>query len=129
MGDFKKLIVWKRSRLLIRRLYDATGRFPAAEALGLTSQIRRAGVSVSANIAEGAGRATDRDQARCYGIALSSARELENLIILSADLELLKEQDREDLAKDVDEIERMLYVMIRRVSNARSAQRRAQTAG
>lgn len=121
MGDFKDLVVWGRSRVLVRQLYDATTRFPATETHGLVSQIRRAAVSIAANIAEGSGRQTDRDQARCYRIALSSARELENLLILSCDLELIPERDHAALACELDQIQRMLLAMIRHCLRGQAA--------
>lgn len=113
MADFKKLVVWQRGRALTLAIYEATGQFPTSERSGLTSQLRRAAASIPSNIAEGAARHGGRDQARCYRIALGSARELENHLLLSTDLGMLPRPAQLRLLSDLDEIERMLMGLIR----------------
>ena len=75
MFGFEKLEVWKRAIDFADHLYDATGGFPQDELYGLRSQIRRAGVSVSANIAEGSGRSSKKDFERFVEFSYSSVLE------------------------------------------------------
>lgn len=97
-------------------VYRATQRFPSDERFGLTSQMRRASISVSANIAEGCGRSGERDLARFLRIATGSASELECELLLSRDLHLLDEQIAADLLSRTEEIKRMLTSLIRKVT-------------
>ena len=86
MSDFKRLAVWKASHDLVLKIYQQTGSFPRHELFGLTGQMRRAAVSISANIAEGRGRDTDRDFARFITMSIGSVNELEYFLILAKDL-------------------------------------------
>jgi four helix bundle protein len=113
MGDFKDLIVWKRAIEVARGVYAATRSFPREERFGLTVQARRAAISISANIAEGRGRRSPRDQVRFYQISMGSARELESLLIVSTELEMLSHTDRDSLCELVREVQRMLSALIR----------------
>ena len=82
----KELKVWQESYQLCLEIYKITARFPKEERFGLTSQIRRAAVSVPSNIAEGYGRKTTADYIRLLYIAYGSNCELETQILLSGDL-------------------------------------------
>jgi four helix bundle protein len=86
MRDFRRLKVWEKAPELGLSVYKATATFPQQELFGLTSQLRRALVSIPANIAEGCGRSGQPELARFLRIALGSASELEYHIILSTDL-------------------------------------------
>ena len=86
MGDYQKLDVWKLARVLAGNAYRLTAQFPPDERFGLTSQIRRAAVSIMSNLAEGCGRNRDTELARFTWIALGSATELESHLILATDL-------------------------------------------
>ena len=86
MGDYQKLDVWKLARVLAGHAYCHTAQFPPDERFGLTSQIRRAAVSIMSNLAEGCGRNRDTELARFTWIALGSATELESHLILATDL-------------------------------------------
>jgi four helix bundle protein len=77
MGDFRKLEVWQKSQQLVTSIYRLTSSFPAAERYGLSAQMRRAAVSVSANLAEGCGRMGDAELRRFVRISLGSLSELE----------------------------------------------------
>ena len=83
MKDFRKQKVWGKAHDLALKVYRVTEAFPKTELFGLTSQIRRAGVSIPANIAEGCGRDTDADFARFLQIAMGSASELEYHLLLA----------------------------------------------
>jgi four helix bundle protein len=77
MQDFRQLKVWQKAHRFVLHVYEATQKFPAEERFGLTSQIRRAAVSIPANIAEGAVRSSDADFGRFLHIALGSASEVD----------------------------------------------------
>ena len=83
MKDFRDLKVWHKSHSLALKIYKATSKFPRSELYGLTSQIRRASTSISANIAEGCGRKGNLEFARFLQISMGSASELENLLLLT----------------------------------------------
>ncbi|MGA2755597.1 MAG: four helix bundle protein [Terracidiphilus sp.] len=80
--DFQDLTVWQRAMELSEAIYDLTKTFPKDEIYGLTSHLRRAGVSIASNIAEGRGRATDRDFRQFLNIALGSAYEVQTQLLL-----------------------------------------------
>ena len=113
--DFRELKVWQKAHDLTSRVYKATSKFPREEVYGLTSQIRRAGVSIPANIAEGCGRSTDAQLAQFLEIAMGSASELEYLLLLSHDLTFLSRSDWESLSESVTEIKRMLSAFWQRL--------------
>ena len=105
---FEKLQVWQKSRELSIKIYKTTALFPSEEKFGLTSQMRRAAISISSNIAEGVGRHSHNDQARFTEIAFGSALELVNQIILSKDLGFINEEKYLEIRQDLTEITAML---------------------
>lgn len=115
MQDFRKLIVWQRSFNLAVNVYRATERFPHTEDRGLTPQTRRSSISVPSNIAEGCGRGSDADFARCLLIAMGSACELECQMLLAKQLGMLNAEDFGTLDSQVLEVKRLLSSLIRTV--------------
>ncbi len=111
MDNFRNLIVWKRTVELATKIYGKTVTFPKVELYGLTSQIRRSAVSISSNIAEGAGRRSKKEFAHFLGISYGSACELETQLRIARNLEYLSEQDFEVLFHAIDEIQKMLYAL------------------
>ena len=105
---FEKLEVWQESRFLVREIYKITKSFPEDEKFGITSQIRRAGMSIAANIAEGMSRNTEKDKARFINQAFSSAIEVLNFLIVSRDLEILDEHQYADLRAKLEKITNQL---------------------
>ena len=106
MQDFRKLEAWQKSHALVLHTYAQTAHFPESERFGLTSQMRRAAVSVPANIAEGCyqgGRS-----ANSLRIALASAAELDYYIILAGALTLLPEQHQSALASEVSNVKAVI---------------------
>jgi four helix bundle protein len=103
------LEVWQESRELVKDIYVATYHFPPQEKFGLTSQLRRAAISISSNIAEGSSRRSQKDQARFYEIAYGSLIEVLNQLILAQDLEYLNPDRLEAIRPKIDRIGRMLY--------------------
>ena len=102
---FQDLVVWQKSHQLTLRVYRLTAAFPKHELYGLTSQMRRAAVSVPANIAEGFKKRGRPDKARIMNIAQSSLEELRYYFILSRDLAYLAEGEQ---SNDFDEVARLL---------------------
>jgi len=105
--------VWGKAHALTLRLYALTRSFPKDELYGLTAQIRRAAVSIGANIAEGSGRRSRRDFARFLQVALGSASELQYHLLLATDLGLVSSQDHAQLDQDTSEVKRMLTGFVR----------------
>ena len=129
MKDFKELKVWGKAHEVTLAAYRVTQQFPKEELFCLTSQIRRASCSIGANIAEGCGRRSDGELARFLAIARGSAVELEYHLLLAHDLKLLSPAGFSALARQVDEIERMLTTLIQRVQPiGRCAQNRRERA-
>ena len=120
MRDFRELQVWQKSHQLVLNVYRCTGVFPREEVYGLTSQSRRAGASIPANIAEGCARASDADFARFLQNALGSASELEYHLILARDLGYLAPSEHQPLQDQVVEIKKMLSGFIARLRSERS---------
>lgn len=115
MRDFKGLTVWQKAHQLTLRVYRATADYPKDEMYGLISQTRRAGASISANIAEGCGRRTNADFARFLQNSMGSASELEYHLLLGYDLGFLGPVDYETLTAQTIEVKRMLTGLIQKL--------------
>jgi len=102
---FKDLVVWQKAHKLVIEIYKLTKTYPKNEMFGLTSQLRRAAISVPANIAEGFKRATIPDKLRHLNIAQGSLEEVRYYLILSHDLEY---GDTLDLRDESGEVSRIL---------------------
>lgn len=111
MDNFRNLIVWKRAVELATSIYMKTGNFPKSELYGLTSQIRRAAVSIPSNIAEGAGRRSKKEFSNFLSISYGSACELETQLLIAKNLGYLHTEDFKDLFSEIEEIQKMLYVL------------------
>src|SRR5690625_242920 len=117
MRDFKNLHVWQRAHRLALDLYAATRTFPPDERYGLTVQIRGAGASISANLAEGSGRGSDADFARFVQMSIGSASELENHLLFARDLCYLSDTTWASLSREVVQIRRMLINLLLRLKS------------
>ena len=120
LKNFKELKVWQKSYDLCLKLYKATRRFPKEEVYGLTSQIRRSAVSVPSNIAEGYGRKTTPDYLKSLYIAYGSSCELETQLLLSNDLDYIKDGEIKELKEEISEVERMLKALIKSLESKHS---------
>ena len=109
--NFEKLEVWKYSIEFAKNIYEITEKFPDIEKFGLVSQIRRAVVSVSSNIAEGSAKQSLKDQARFTEIAFGSLMEILNQIILSVKLKFIKEKDYIDIREHIENLSRQLNAL------------------
>ena len=112
MNNFKKLIVWQKAREFVKDVYLITRKFPREELFGLTSQMRRATISIALNIVEGSGRGTDKDFAHFLDVAFGSALEVEAQVILSLDLEFITDEEYNVLNLKVQEIQKMIKKLI-----------------
>jgi four helix bundle protein len=121
MKNFRDLQVWERAHLLTLDSYRITNGFPKQELFGLTSQIRRAAISIAANIAEGCGKRGNADFQRFLGIAAGSASELEYHFLLARDLKLIDQSGYQRLDGAVVEVKRMLAALIRKIETERLA--------
>ena len=119
MQDFRKLKVWEKAHQLVMSLYEITDSLPKSELFGLTSQIRRAAVSIPTNIAEGCGRGSDPDFRRYLFIALGSASEVEYLLLLATELRFIANIPSTKLTATVIEIKQMLAALIKRISDGK----------
>lgn len=115
MQDFKKLSVWQKAHLLTIGIYKTTKTFPKDEAYGLTSQIRRASISIPSNIAEGCGREAPVEFNRFCQIALGSVFELEYQLLLARDLNYLESKDYENINNQITEVRKMLITFMQRL--------------
>ena len=104
------LLAWRRAVDLVKVVYSATAGFPASETYGLTSQMRRAAVSVPANIAEGVGRAGNKDRIQFLVIARGSLNELETYAVIVRELGYL--QQTEELDSAIDSVAALLSGLI-----------------
>lgn len=108
MKDFRKLNVWEKAHQNTLDIYKITKSFPVEERYGLTSQLRRAAVSVPTNIVEGSSRRTEKDFAYFLQISVGSSSEVEYLILLSKDLEFIDNDDYNKLTEEVVTTRKML---------------------
>ncbi len=115
MQSFRNLKVWEKAHVLTLDVYKSSKCFPRDEFYGLTSQMRRASVSIGSNIAEGACRGDDTDFARFLQMAAGSASELEYHLLLARDLELPQTSDYQRLSDGTIEVKRMLASLMRKL--------------
>lgn len=119
LKNYKELKVWQKSYQLCLEMYKATKTFPKNEGFGLTSQMRRAALSIPSNIAEGYGRKTTPEYVRFLYIAYGSTCELETQLLLSGDLSYLNKEKASEFQRDIGEVERMLKALIKSLENKR----------
>jgi four helix bundle protein len=113
--SFRDLTVWQRAMQLARLLYQVTQQFPAVESYGLTAQLRRAGVSIASNIAEGSGRGTRSDYRSFLRMARGSALEVQTQLLLAHDLGFGNPPEIARAGELADEISRMLWAIIQKL--------------
>jgi len=111
LRSFKDLIVWQKAYQLTLDIYKITAEFPKNEQYGLVTQMRRAAVSVVSNIAEGYARKGKREYINFLSMAYASLSELETQVLLSKDLEYIKEDRSKELLSLRNEVGGMLFSM------------------
>ncbi|WP_080778196.1 four helix bundle protein [Chryseobacterium phocaeense] len=108
---FEKLDVWNNARNLVKDIYKTSHNFPESEKFGITTQIRRASTSITANIAEGMCRSTEKEKLRFINIAFGSCIEVINFLILSNDLEFLDDENYKSLRIQAESISNQLNAL------------------
>jgi len=106
--SYTDLDVWKKSCELAKLVYETTKLFPAEEQFGLTSQMRRASISIPSNIAEGCGRKGTKDSTRFFYIARGGLYEIETQTVLSFQLEFINADSNERILEKVTECKKLL---------------------
>ena len=117
MRPHKKLIVWQRAISLVKIIYQTVNKFPESEKYGLISQLKRAAISVPANISEGAARSTQKEFLYFLHISSGSLSEVDTLLTISKELEMINESEMGLLEKELDDIASMLNGLIRKLKN------------
>lgn len=107
--DYKKLQVWENAISLATSIFEISASFPSSEIYGITSQIRRCAVSIPSNIAEGAGRNSDKSFSHFLSIEYGSACELETQLIIAKNLGYLQETYLSELSEKLGFIQKMIY--------------------
>lgn len=109
--SFERLEVWQLSRKLTVKIYELTKNFPPSENFGITSQLRRAAISVSSNIAESTSRHSLRDKIRFIEISYGSLMELLSQIIISTDLQFLHQDAISETRPEIEELSNKLNAL------------------
>ncbi|MCB0382985.1 MAG: four helix bundle protein [Psychroserpens sp.] len=117
MKSYRDLIVWQKSVTMATLIYKLVSTFPDEEKYELTSQIKRSSVSVPSNIAEGYGRNYTKDYARFLQIARGSLFEMQTQFQIALNLDFIKEIDLDEIKSLSEEIEKMLNVLIKKLSS------------
>ncbi len=112
MKNFRELRIWQKGLLIAKQSYKLTSGFPKEERYGISSQMTRAAVSISSNIAEGSSRASEKDYNRFLQLALGSAFELETQVIISEAIGLGEKEIRDELIIMLNEEQRMISAFI-----------------
>ena len=108
---FKDLVVWQEAMNLVEMIYLQTRKFPKEEMFGLTSQIRRAAISIPANIAEGNGRKSRKEYLQFLSIANGSLREMETHLLIAERLNFLPKDSSKQLQTQVQSVGRLLTAL------------------
>ncbi|MBS1486847.1 MAG: four helix bundle protein [Bacteroidetes bacterium] len=115
MQNYKDLKVWQKAHSLAIEIYKVSKGFPKEEQFNITSQLRRASISIPTNIAEGSGKFSNKDFAKFLQISLGSANEVEYLVLFSHELDLLDNALFESFTNEIGEIRGMLISLIKKV--------------
>nr|WP_299175238.1 four helix bundle protein [uncultured Allomuricauda sp.] len=113
MRNFRELKVWQDARKLVKEIYLTSKLLPDTEKYGLISQINRCSVSITANIAEGCGKYSNKDFVRFLQISLGSAYELESHLILCEDLEFIPQEQASKIIKKVQLLQKRIAALIK----------------
>jgi four helix bundle protein len=121
--SYREQFIWKRGIQLSINCYKLTENFPKSELYGLTSQIRRASVSVPSNIAEGYGRRTQNEYIQFLHIALGSLRELDTQLIIAKEVKLATPELFDPVLEEVDRMQGILVSTIQKLTALRARQK------
>ncbi|MCE7055356.1 four helix bundle protein [Algoriphagus sp. AGSA1] len=108
MHNFKNLKIWQKSVDLAVRVYKITSDFPSSEKFGMTSQMRRAGVSIPSNIAEGTAKSSSKSFSNSLEISLGESYELETQMVIAERVSLISSELAKEIGSDISEVQRMI---------------------
>ena len=114
---FENVVAWQKAHVFVLLVYRITKSFPSEELYGLTSQFRRAAVSIEANIAEGCKKISKADKLRFMNISQGSIEECRDYVILSRDLQYINSDEFSELHDKLEDASRMLYLYINGIIN------------
>ena len=112
MHNFRELKIWKEAMEITKSTYKLTKTFPNTEIYGLTSQMKRAAVSIPSNIAEGAGRNSNKEFTQFLNIAIGSSFELETQMILAFELSYIQKDDLEIFVLNINKLQKMINALM-----------------
>ncbi len=115
-GTYKDLIVWQKSIRLVTDIYTLSKNFPIDERYGLVSQLNRAVISVSANIAEGWGRELSKNYLQFLRISRGSLMEVETMILISKNLNFITDKDYIEIQSKIEEVGKILQGLIKSIN-------------
>ena len=125
MHNYKNLHIWQEGINLARKIYEVTGHFPANEKYGIVSQMTRAAVSIPSNIAEGAGRNSNKDFANFLSIAIGSIFELHTQIAICEQIGYINEETTKQLEQQIYTLQQQITTYKRQIEG--SAPRQGET--
>lgn len=117
MSNFRNLLIWQKSMVLVTKIYTVTNNFPKEEVFGLTSQIKRSAISIPSNIAEGLGRESSQEFLRFLKISIGTLFELQTQLEIAKNIIYLDEETFNNLYEDTRELERMLVSFTNKIKN------------
>ena len=115
--NFRELIAWQKAMQLTKDVYVLTRAFPTEERYALVSQIQRAAVSIPSNIAEGAGRPTQKELVHFLSFSLGSAYELETELLVAEDLNYISEDQSKKINAEIVEVQKLVYSLMKKYDN------------
>ena len=115
MRPHKNLIVWKDAIAFVKHIYNLTNNFPEAEKFGLISQLRRAAISVPANIAEGAARNTQKEFIQFLYISAGSLSEVDTLLTIAFELNFVNAAEFQEAIEKMNKISALLNGLIKKL--------------
>lgn len=110
MNQYKKLRVWQDSVALAVDVYKSTRQFPKEDLYGITSQIRKSGISIPSNVAEGAGRNHEKEFIQFLGIASGSAFELDTQLFIAKELDIITSDSYNSLSERIENIQKRITI-------------------
>jgi four helix bundle protein len=115
ISAYRELEVWKKGVEVVKQTYDLTNKFRREEMYGLTSQMRKAAISIPSNIAEGFGRYHNKENRQFLYVVLGSCAEFETQVTISRELKYIGEKQEADLLEELDHIGRMTSNLIKKL--------------
>jgi len=117
MQDYKELMIWKDSMLVVKEVYELTSQFPDSEKFGLVTQMRHAAISIPSNIAEGAGSISQKEFRRYLGLSISSSNELDTLLSIAAMLHFVDESISLNVQSKLSVIRKQTFRLIQSIES------------